>query len=152
MKANSNIAVLRALVKQGSGLDIVSGGELERAKRAGCPGEKIVFAGVPFKGERRISAMIAVTVDASMKQCICNAWPGFKANPWAVATLFDAYFGFLTFFVWVAFKESSMARRAVWFVLIMCLGNMAMAAYVLIQLFRLKPEDRVESVLWSRAQ
>ncbi len=46
MKANSNLAVLRALVKQGSGLDIVSGGELERAKRAGCPGKKIVFAGV----------------------------------------------------------------------------------------------------------
>ena len=46
MKANSNLAVLRALVKQGSGLDIVSGGELERAKRVGCPGEKIVFAGV----------------------------------------------------------------------------------------------------------
>ncbi len=57
MKANSNIAVLRALVKQGSGLDIVSGGELERAKRAGCPGEKIVFAGVG-KMDEEIAAAI----------------------------------------------------------------------------------------------
>ncbi len=57
MKANSNIAVLRALVKQGSGLDIVSGGELERAKRAGCPGEKIVFAGVG-KTDEEIAAAI----------------------------------------------------------------------------------------------
>jgi len=57
MKANSNLAVLRALVKQGSGLDIVSGGELERAKRAGCPGEKIVFAGVG-KTDEEIAAAI----------------------------------------------------------------------------------------------
>ena len=46
MKANSNLAVLRALVNRGAGLDIVSRGELLRAKKAGCPGEKIVFAGV----------------------------------------------------------------------------------------------------------
>lgn len=57
MKANSNLAVLRALVKQGSGLDIVSGGELERAKRVGCPGKKIVFAGVG-KTDEEIAAAI----------------------------------------------------------------------------------------------
>ena len=57
MKANSNIAVLRSLVKQGSGLDIVSGGELERAKRAGCPGEKIVFAGVGKTNEEIAAAI-----------------------------------------------------------------------------------------------
>lgn len=57
MKANSNLAVLRSLVKQGSGLDIVSGGELERAKRAKCPGQKIVFAGVG-KTDDEIAAAI----------------------------------------------------------------------------------------------
>ena len=46
MKANSNLAILRALVKKGSGLDIVSGGELFRARKAGCPPSKIVYAGV----------------------------------------------------------------------------------------------------------
>ena len=46
MKANSNLAVLRALVKNGAGLDIVSGGELFRAKKIGCPPSKIVYAGV----------------------------------------------------------------------------------------------------------
>lgn len=57
MKANSNLAVLRSLVKEGSGLDIVSGGELERAKRAGCPGNKIVFAGVGKTDEEIASAI-----------------------------------------------------------------------------------------------
>lgn len=45
-KANSNLAVLRILAKEGSGADIVSGGELFRAIKAGVPPNKIVFAGV----------------------------------------------------------------------------------------------------------
>ena len=46
MKANSNLAILKTLVGKGAGLDIVSGGELHRAKKVGCPPEKIVYAGV----------------------------------------------------------------------------------------------------------
>ena len=50
VKSNSNIAVLRSLVKNGAGLDIVSGGELYRARLAGVGPKKIVYAGV---GKRR---------------------------------------------------------------------------------------------------
>ncbi len=46
MKANGNLAVLKALVDKGSGLDIVSGGELFKAKKVGCPSNRIVYAGV----------------------------------------------------------------------------------------------------------
>ncbi len=46
LKANSNLAILKALVDKGAGLDIVSGGELFRAIRAGCPARKIVYASV----------------------------------------------------------------------------------------------------------
>jgi diaminopimelate decarboxylase len=46
VKSNSNIAVLRALVKNGAGLDIVSGGELYRAGLAGVDPKKTVYAGV----------------------------------------------------------------------------------------------------------
>lgn len=46
VKANSNLAILRCLFSMGAGADIVSGGELFRALRAGCPPEKIVFSGV----------------------------------------------------------------------------------------------------------
>ena len=46
MKANSNLAILRLMAKEGSGVDIVSGGELYRAMKAGVPASKIVFAGV----------------------------------------------------------------------------------------------------------
>lgn len=45
-KANSNIAILKVLADEGGGVDIVSGGELYRALKAGCAPEKIVYSGV----------------------------------------------------------------------------------------------------------
>ena len=51
VKANSNIALLKAFAKEGSGFDIVSGGELFRALKAGGDPQKIVFSGVGKKRE-----------------------------------------------------------------------------------------------------
>jgi diaminopimelate decarboxylase len=45
-KANSNLAILRMLCKEGAGIDVVSSGELYRAKKIGAPSNRIVFAGV----------------------------------------------------------------------------------------------------------
>ena len=57
MKANSNLAVLMALVGWGAGLDIVSGGELFRALRAGVDPRKIVFSGVGKREDEIESAL-----------------------------------------------------------------------------------------------
>jgi diaminopimelate decarboxylase len=46
VKANSNLSVLRLLAKLGSGFDIVSGGELERLRRAGVSASRVLFSGV----------------------------------------------------------------------------------------------------------
>ena len=46
IKANSNIAVVRTLANEGAGAEIVSGGELEKALKAGVPADMIMFAGV----------------------------------------------------------------------------------------------------------
>ncbi len=46
VKANSNLAILRLFHTLGGGVDIVSGGELFRARRAGIPPERIVYSGV----------------------------------------------------------------------------------------------------------
>ena len=51
VKANSNLALLRAFAKEGSGFDIVSGGELFRALKVGADPTKIVFSGVGKKRE-----------------------------------------------------------------------------------------------------
>ena len=59
MKANSSLAILQTLVRAGCGLDIVSGGELERALRAGVSPQKIIFSGV---GKTRSEVRRALTV------------------------------------------------------------------------------------------
>lgn len=59
VKANSNQAVLATLARLGAGMDIVSGGELARALRAGVPGSRIVFSGVGKTREEMAAALEA---------------------------------------------------------------------------------------------
>src|SRR5438874_4143547 len=46
MKANSNQAVIKTLAKLGAGADVVSEGELRRARAAGIPAAKVMFSGI----------------------------------------------------------------------------------------------------------
>src|SRR5476649_1288549 len=46
VKANSNQAVIKTLARLGAGADVVSGGELKRARAAGIPADKILFSGL----------------------------------------------------------------------------------------------------------
>jgi diaminopimelate decarboxylase len=57
IKANSNLALLKALAGKGAGMDVVSGGELFRALKVGVSPNKIVYAGVG-KGEAEITAAV----------------------------------------------------------------------------------------------
>lgn len=79
------------------------------------------------------------------------AAPAAGTHPWFVATLFDAYFGFLWFWAWIAYKETSHAARAAWLVLVLGLGNIAMAAYMLLQLRQLPPGAGAAQLLLRRA-
>jgi len=63
VKANSNLGVLSVLAKAGAGADIVSGGELFRALRAGVPPKKIIFSGV---GKSRDEMREALKADILM--------------------------------------------------------------------------------------
>ncbi|WP_319759858.1 diaminopimelate decarboxylase [Maridesulfovibrio sp.] len=59
VKANSNLSVLKLLAEMGAGMDIVSGGELYRALKAGVPAGKIVFSGVGKKAYEIAEALKA---------------------------------------------------------------------------------------------
>jgi hypothetical protein len=97
-------------------------------------------------------AMLSVTTWASLRESILAIPPAVSGDPWFIATLFDAYFGFLTFFIWVAYKETSWPARAGWLVAILILGNMAMATYALIQLFRVPANARLRDVLLRKTE
>lgn len=92
-------------------------------------------------------AMLAVTTWASTFENVFAAIDRLIKEPWVVATLFDAYFGFLTFFVWVYFKESSVLKKWLWFIMIMAFGNIAMAIYVLLEVRRLKDNFTAQKFL-----
>jgi len=103
---------------------------------------KVLFAAI-------LIYMISMTTWVSLHKSILLSPDEFSwaHHPWAVATLFDAYFGFITFYTWVFYKESGWGPRIVWFLAIMGLGNIAMSSYLLIQLFKLRPEQPASAVL-----
>jgi hypothetical protein len=92
---------------------------------------KLLFAAI-------LVVMLFVTVRASLARSVLDN-AALLADPWGLATLVDAYAGFLTFYAWVAYRERSWLARSAWFLLIMAFGNIAMALYVLIRLYRLPP-------------
>jgi hypothetical protein len=96
--------------------------------------------------------MIGVTTWASLRQPVWQ-WGGLTEAPdngWTIATLFDAYFGFVTFYVWLAYKERHWLPRIAWLIAILLLGNMAMSTYVLLQLRRLPKEEPMATLLTAR--
>lgn len=104
---------------------------------------QILFAAI-------LVAMIATTTWATMQSGVFTGGSAVLQSRWGIATLLDAYCGFLTFFVWVAWRERSAGARILWFVLIMTLGNIAMASYMLIQLFRLPEGSSMRDLLVPR--
>jgi len=104
---------------------------------------RILFIGI-------IAAMLGVTIRASLDRPLWQIPPEVTGDKWFQATLADAYFGFVTFFVWVAYKERSVVSRIVWFVAIILLGNIAMAFYALLQLFRVPVNAPLKDVLLRR--
>ena len=95
-------------------------------------------------------SMLAVTSWASMQCALWDTPRAVATHPWFIATLFDTYWAFLTFYCWVVYKEPSLVARALWLVAILLLGNIAMAVYMLIELFRVPASSNVEAVLLRR--
>ncbi|MDX2086103.1 MAG: DUF1475 family protein [Candidatus Melainabacteria bacterium] len=101
--------------------------------------------------------MLSVTVWASLQEDIFKIPALVTGDPWFIASLFDAYFGFLTFYCWLFYKSSGFGARLVWLVLIVLLGNTAMSAYMLWQLWRIPSNASVAQLLlradhWQRLQ
>jgi diaminopimelate decarboxylase len=80
VKANSNIALLRLFVRLGAGVDVVSGGEIFRALKAGVSADKIVYSGVGKTGpEIRYglqSGILQFNVESAQELELINAVAG----------------------------------------------------------------------------
>ncbi len=99
-----------------------------------------------------LAGMAGVTLWASLSQPVWQ-WGGLVTAPdraWTIATLCDAYAGFLTFYAWVYYRERPRGRAG-WLVAILLLGNIAMSAYMLLALRRWRPGEPVAALLTRRA-
>ncbi len=104
---------------------------------------RVLFAAI-------LAVMLWGTVRASLAQALFDIPPEVYGNPWFQVTLLDAYFAFLTFFVWVAWKEQSTGARVLWFLAVLFWGNFAMATYMLVQLFRTPTDAPLARVFTER--
>ena len=91
-------------------------------------------------------SIIAVTSYASLEQNVMQGFQYLLASRWGIATLFDTYFGFLTIYVWIAYKEVTWAKRILWLILILTLGSIAFSIYILNQI-RLLKDGPIENLL-----
>jgi hypothetical protein len=91
--------------------------------------------------------MVYVVISTSIESNLFQEWSYLGSIPWMTATLKDFYANTVVLFSWVAYKEGSSAQKLLWLVLFVCLGSIAVTFYVLLQLFKLKPGQGVESVL-----
>ena len=82
-----------------------------------------------------------------------NVIKGFEtvcAEPWGLATMFDAYFGFLAFWLYVAWRERTVGARLGWLVALLLLGNFAIAADALLCLKQAGDESDLGKVFFTR--
>ncbi len=82
-----------------------------------------------------------------------NVIKGFEtvcSEPWGLATMFDAYFGFLAFWLYVAWRERAVAARLGWLVALLLLGNFAIAGYALLCLKQSGDEADLGKVFFTR--
>src|ERR1700674_2082159 len=85
LKANSNQAVVATLARLGAGADVVSEGELKRARAAGIPPEKIMFSGVG-KTSRELNlavdqGILCVNVESDLELDLLSAIAAAKGRP-----------------------------------------------------------------------
>lgn len=90
--------------------------------------------------------MCYVVISTSLQSNLFKEWDTLGAIPWMRATLWDFYANVTVIFVWVCFKEKSIALKILWLLLLVCLGSIASCAYLLIQLFRLKPGEGLKEL------
>lgn len=97
-----------------------------------------------------IASMLVVTTWASLHTPLFSIPRAVFTHPWFIATLFDAYWAFIAFYVWVAWKERSLGARLLWFVTIILLGNISIAVYMLRELFAVRASGPLDEVFTRR--
>jgi hypothetical protein len=85
--------------------------------------------------------MCYTVISTSLQSDLFKQWNFLSGIPWMRATLWDFYANVAVIFVWVCYKEKSYLLKFIWLILLVVLGSIASCVFVLMQLFRLKPNE-----------
>jgi hypothetical protein len=91
--------------------------------------------------------MVYIVVSTSLESSLFEQWDFLGGIPWMRATLWDFYANILIIYLFVLYREKSLAIKFLWLILFFSLGSIGSIGYVLIQLFGLKNNDGVEKIL-----
>ena len=89
-----------------------------------------------------LMAMFGVTTWASLQSNVIEGFQYLFADRWGIATLFDTYFSFITIYLWIAYKETTIKARSAWFLLVCTLGSIAFSVFILRELSRSKSVEQ----------
>ena len=91
--------------------------------------------------------MVYIVISTSLESSLFKEWDFLGAIPWMRATLWDFYANILVIYLWVLYRERSIAIKVLWLVLFFGLGSIGSIGYVLIELFRLKDGEGLDKLL-----
>jgi hypothetical protein len=91
--------------------------------------------------------MVYLVFVTSMKSNMFQLPAQVLNEPWFKTTLVDFYFNIFIISVWVFYRERTLVSSILWIISFICLGSIATAFYVFIQLMGLKEGDGFEKVL-----
>ncbi len=95
--------------------------------------------------------MLVVVSWASLNESILEIPKIVQQDVWFIATLFDTYFAFIAIYLWMAYRTPSWVGRIVWFLMVMLLGNIGIALYLLLTLLKLPPNATMRDLLLTPA-
>ena len=90
--------------------------------------------------------MCYTVITTSLTSNLFSNWNYLGGIPWMRATLWDFYTNVTVIFVWLCYKENKLYMKIIWLILLVTLGSIASCAYVLIQLFKLKPGEGLKEL------
>ena len=93
-----------------------------------------------------IFSLLALTTWASFERNVFDNAHLLK-DRWFLATLMDAYWGFFTVYLWMAYKLNGWASRLLWLIAVVSLGNIAIGFFVIWQIIKWEPKMGLSSLI-----
>ncbi len=94
--------------------------------------------------------MCYMVISTSISSNLFKEWGFLGSIPWMRATLWDFYANVAVIFFWLCYKEKSIGLKIIWLILLVALGSIASCAYLLIQLFKLKPGEGLKELFGKK--